>query len=207
VIAAVVLLAACESTYYSAMEKIGSHKRDILVDRIEDTQEAQEDTQQQFKDALEQYRSIVQFDGGNLQSMYNKLNSEFEDSESAAQGITDHIDSVENVAEDLFAEWNQELKLYTSSSLRREMQSRLTSTKREYSQMLAAMRKAEKSTVPVLNSMRYQVLYLNNSLNIRVIASIKGELAAIDSDVSRLIANMQKSIDESNRFIEKIKDQ
>ena len=201
------LLAACESTYYSAMEKIGSHKRDILVDRIEDTQEAQEDTQQQFKDALEQYRSIVQFDGGNLQSMYNKLNSEFEDSESAAQGITDHIDSVENVAQALFTEWNEELKLYTSSSLRREMQSKLTTTKREYSQMLAAMRKAEKSTVPVLNSMRDQVLYLKHSLNARAIASIKGELAAIDSDVSRLIANMQKSIDESNRFIAKIKDQ
>jgi sugar-specific transcriptional regulator TrmB len=189
------------------MESIGSHKRDILVDRIEDTQEAQQDTQEQFKDALEQYRSIVQFDGGDLQSMYNKLNSEFEDSESAAQGITDHIDSVENVAEDLFAEWNEELKLYTSSSLRREMQSKLTSTKREYSQMLAAMRKAEKSTVPVLNSMRDQVLYLKHSLNARAIASIKGELAAIDSDVSRLIANMQKSIDESNRFIAKIKDQ
>lgn len=189
------------------MESIGSHKRDILVDRIEDTQEAQEDTQQQFKDALERYRSIVQFDGGDLQSMYNKLNSEFEDSESAAQGITDHIDSVENVAEDLFAEWNEELKLYTSASLRREMQSKLTTTKREYSQMLAAMRKAEKSTVSVLNSMRDQVLYLKHSLNARAIASIKGELAAIDSDVSRLIANMQKSIDESNRFIAKIKDQ
>jgi hypothetical protein len=207
VIAAVVLLAGCESTYYSAMESIASHKRDILVDRIEDTQEAQEDTQQQFKDALEQYRSIVQFDGGDLQSMYDKLNSEFEDSESAAQGITDHIDSVENVAEALFTEWNEELKLYTSSSLRREMQSKLTTTKREYSQMLAAMRKAEKSTVPVLNSMRDQVLYLKHSLNARAIASIKGELAAIDSDVSRLIANMQKSIDESNRFIAKIKDQ
>jgi hypothetical protein len=37
VIAAVVLLVGCESTYYSAMESIGSHKRDILVDRIEDT--------------------------------------------------------------------------------------------------------------------------------------------------------------------------
>jgi hypothetical protein len=73
--------------------------------------------------------------------------------------------------------------------------------------MLAAMRKAEKSTVPVLNSMRDQVLYLKHSLNARAIASIKGELAAIDSDVSRLIANMQKSIDESNRFIAKIKDQ
>ncbi|MFQ3323218.1 MAG: hypothetical protein ACI90U_001034 [Pseudomonadales bacterium] len=58
-VAALVLLAGCESTYYSAMESIGSHKHDILVDRIEDTQEAQEDTQEQFKDALEPYRSIV----------------------------------------------------------------------------------------------------------------------------------------------------
>jgi hypothetical protein len=206
-IAAVVLLLGCESTYYSAMESIGSHKRDILVDRIEDTQEAQEDTQEQFKDALEQYRLIVQFDGGDLQSMYNQLNSEFEDSESAARGITDHIDSVEKVANALFSEWNDELKLYTSSSLRREMQAKLTSTKREYSQMLTAMRKAEKSTVPVLNSMRDQVLYLKHSLNARAIASIKGELAGIDSDVSQLIANMQKSIDESNRFIANIKAQ
>jgi septation ring formation regulator EzrA len=139
--------------------------------------------------------------------MYNQLNSEFEDSESAAQGITDHIDSVEKVANALFSEWNDELKLYTSSSLRREMQAKLTSTKREYSQMLTAMRKAEKSTVPVLNSMRDQVLYLKHSLNARAIASIKGELAGIDSDVSQLIANMQKSIDESNRFIANIKAQ
>lgn len=48
-IAALVLLIGCESTYCSAMESIGSHNRDILVDRIGDTQEAQQDTQEQFK--------------------------------------------------------------------------------------------------------------------------------------------------------------
>ncbi len=201
------VLVGCESTYYSAMESLGSHKREILVDRIEDTQEAQEDTQEQFKDALEQYRSVVQFDGGDLQTMYDKLNSEFEDSEEAAQAITDHIDSVENVAEDLFAEWEQELDLYSSAKLRREMQSKLTTTKREYSQMLKAMRKAEASTKPVLDSMRDQVLYLKHSLNARAIASIKGELATIDAEVNKLIAQMQSSIDESNRFIAKIKNQ
>ncbi len=207
VLLAVVALAGCESTYYSAMEKLGSHKRDILVDRIEDTQEAQEDTQQQFKDALEQYRSVVEFDGGDLQEMYNKLNAEFEDSEAAAADITDHINSVENVAEDLFDEWSAELELYTSSSLRREGQSKLNATKRQYSQMLSAMRKAERSTKPVLDSMRDQVLYLKHSLNARAIASIKGELSTINSNVSRLIADMQKSIDEANRFIANIKAQ
>lgn len=200
-------LSGCESTYYSAMEKLGSHKRDILVDRIEETQEAQQETQQQFKDALEQYQSVVQFDGGDLQKMYNQLNSEFEDSESAAEDIKEHIDSVEDVAEDLFAEWEMELDLYTSAALRREGQSKLTATKRQYAQMLKAMRKAESSTKPVLDSMRDQVLYLKHSLNAKAIASIKGELASINADVSRLIADMQTSIDEANRFIEQIKTQ
>ena len=203
----ILLLSGCESTYYSAMEKLGSHKRDILVDRIEETQEAQQDTQQQFKDALEQYQSVVQFDGGDLQKMYNQLNSEFEDSESAAEDIKEHIDSVEDVAEDLFEEWETELTLYTSASLRREGQNKLTATKRQYAQMLKAMRKAESSTKPVLDSMRDQVLYLKHSLNAKAIASIQGELASINADVSRLIADMQTSIDEANRFIEQIKTQ
>ena len=46
-------LLGCESAYYSAWEKVGVYKRDILVDRIEDTRTAQEDAQEQFRDALE----------------------------------------------------------------------------------------------------------------------------------------------------------
>lgn len=37
------LLVGCETAYYNAWEKVGVHKRDILIDRIEDTQEAQQD--------------------------------------------------------------------------------------------------------------------------------------------------------------------
>lgn len=201
----VVLLAGCESTYYSAMESMGSHKRDILVDRIEDTQEAQQETQQQFKDALDQYRSVVDFDGGDLQSMYEKLNAEFEDSEDAAEDIREHIESVEHVADALFEEWSEELKLYSSSKLRREGESKLKATKRQYAQMLKAMHKAQDSTEPVLNSMRDQVLYLKHSLNAQAIAAIKGELATIDSNVTKLINDMQVSIDEANRFIANMK--
>jgi hypothetical protein len=75
-----IMLSGCETAYYNAWEKVGVHKRDLLVDRIEDTQDAQEDTQEQFKDALEQYRAVVNFDGGDLEKLYNKLNSEYEDS-------------------------------------------------------------------------------------------------------------------------------
>ncbi len=50
------MVAGCQSTYYSAMEKAGIHKRDIMVDRIEDTQSAQEQAQEQFQSALEQFQ-------------------------------------------------------------------------------------------------------------------------------------------------------
>ena len=63
------ILSACESSYYGAMEQFGVHKRDILIDRIEEAQEAQEEGQEQFKDALEQFRSVVSFDGGELEEV------------------------------------------------------------------------------------------------------------------------------------------
>ena len=36
VITTVLMLASCSSAYYSAMEKVGIHKRDIMVDRVVD---------------------------------------------------------------------------------------------------------------------------------------------------------------------------
>lgn len=45
------LLSGCQSAYYSAMETVGVHKREIMVDRVEEATEAQQDAQQQFTSA------------------------------------------------------------------------------------------------------------------------------------------------------------
>ena len=58
-IACVLLVGACESTYYGVQEKFGNLKNDILVDRVEDAMEAQEDAKEEFKDALEQFEAVV----------------------------------------------------------------------------------------------------------------------------------------------------
>ena len=39
----ILLVSGCETAYYSAMEQVGVHKRDILVDRVDEASEAQED--------------------------------------------------------------------------------------------------------------------------------------------------------------------
>lgn len=198
-------LAGCESTYYNAMEKVGFHKRDILIDRIEEVQEAQQDGQEQFKSALEQFKAVVDFDGGELESLYNQLNDEYQDSVEAADTISNRVDSVESVAEALFDEWQEELTQYSNGKLRRDSERQLQDTQRQYKRLIAAMRRAEKSIEPVLGTFKDNVLYLKHNLNARAINSLKGELNSVNNDVSSLLASMQKSIDESDAFITQLR--
>lgn len=204
-ITATISISGCESTYYNAMEKVGVHKRDILVDRVGEAKEAQKDAQKQFKDALSEFRSVVSFEGGDLESHYNRLNSEFEDSETTAQDLTSRIDKVESVAEALFDEWQDELKLYTNDRLRSDSANKLQATKRQYTSLIKSMRRAEKSVDPVLNALRDNVLYLKHNLNASAIGALKGELAGIDRDVQQLLGAMETAINESDAFIKQLK--
>ncbi len=200
--AVLILLAGCESVYYDTMEQFGIHKREILIDRIEDAQDAQEDGQEQFKDALEQFQAVVNFDGGDLEVVYNKLNDEYEDSEEAAETIRERVEQVEDVAEDLFDEWTAELEQYSNAALRRDSERQLRETRRRYERLISSMRRAEQTIDPVLASLKDNVLYLKHNLNARAIASLKGELSTVNQDVENLITAMQRAIAESNAFIE-----
>ncbi|MFT5208547.1 MAG: hypothetical protein ACI9CE_000261 [Flavobacterium sp.] len=148
------LVSACESTYYDALEKVGIHKREIMIDRIEEAQDAQEEGQEQFKNALEQFQTALNFDGGDLERVYNTLNTEYEDSVSAAENISSKIDGVESVSDALFSEWEGELQAYTSASLKRDSERKLQETRRQYERLMKAMRKAERTIDPVLSSLK-----------------------------------------------------
>jgi len=200
------ILSACESVYYDAMEKVGVHKREIMIDRIEAAQEAQEEGQQQFKDALEQFQTVLNFDGGDLEDVYKQLNSEYEDSVAAAENITTKIDSVASVSDALFSEWEGELAEYTSANLRRDSERQLKETRRQYERLMRAMRRAERTIDPVLSSLKDNVRYLKHNLNARAIASLKGELGNVNDDVERLIAAMQSAINESNSFVNQLRE-
>jgi len=199
--AAIVLLTACQSAYYGAMERLGVAKRDIMVDRVEEAQDAQQEGQEQFQNALEQFRSVVNFDGGDLQQVYDRLDAEFQRSERAADRIRDRIEAVEDVADALFDEWEDELDLYTNQQLRRDSEQQLRATRDRYDQLARAMQRSEATLDPVLDSLRDNVLYLKHNLNARAIASIRGELDTIDADVDELMAAMEAAIAESDRFI------
>lgn len=194
-------LLGCESTYYKTMETMGYHKRDIMVDRVEDARDAQEEAKEQFESALEKFSSVLGFKGGSLQEKYDQLKAEYEESDARAAAVRKRITAVEDVAEDLFAEWQEELNQYTSSSLKRSSARKLRDTKKRYAQLIGAMKRAERKIDPVLDAFQDQVLYLKHNLNAQAIASLQSELASIETDVARLIKEMEASIREADKFI------
>ncbi len=193
--------AGCESAYYGAMEKVGFHKRDILVDRVEAAADAQEEAKQEFENAFEQFASVVRVPASELRSTYDRLNAAFEDAEARAEEVHERVEAVESVSEALFEEWEDELEMIGNRELRASSSRQLRQSRQRYTSLMAAMRRAEGRMDPVLNTFRDYVLYLKHNLNAQAIASLEGELGGIQSDVSVLVRDMEAAISEARSFV------
>jgi chromosome segregation ATPase len=187
--------------YYAGLEKVGIPKRDLLARRVEGARDAQEETKQQFADALERFRATVHVEGGELEKRYDELRGELEASEKRSQRLKDKVDDVADVAEALFDEWEDELDQYKSPALRASSERRLAETKRAYTPMIKAMRRAQHSVEPVLDAFRDVVLALKHQLNARAVTSIRGELAGVEREVDALMREMNASIREASEFL------
>jgi len=195
------LLVGCRSTYYSVWETFGKHKRDLLRDNVEQVRDDQQAAAEQFKDALTRLKELTGFKGGDLEKIYDRLNADYKSSEAKAATVRDRIHKVEQVAGDLFKEWEQEIGSIQNPNLRASSRSKLTETKAKYESLHTAMVRAERSMQPVLTQFRDHVLYLKHNLNAQAIGALKGEVGTIESDVSALLKEMNRAIAEADAFI------
>ena len=197
------LLGGCSSLYYSTMEKLGIEKRDILVDRVEEARDAQDEARDTFRSSLARFQNVVDTPDTALKAKYEEIRDAYEDSQDVAEEVRDRIDGVESVSEALFEEWEDELDLYQSASLRRTSARQLAQTRTQYQRLIDRMHQAEDRMDPVLQAFEDQVLFLKHNLNAQAIGALENELVRIRSDVDSLIHNMERAIAESEAFIQR----
>jgi len=200
----ILLLAGCQTAYYNALEEFGFHKRDLLVGRVQDAQDSQAAAKEQFESALAAFQSVVDVDGGELETQYEQLNAEYEGSELRAEAVSDRIDAVEGVADALIDEWYAELDQYSDPDLRADSERSLEATQERYELLMDAMYRAEGSMEPVLATLRDQVLVLKHNLNAQAIASLRGERTTVEADVAALVADMEAAIREAETFLAEV---
>lgn len=199
------LVTGCQSVYYGAMGKMGTHKRDILVDRVEEGKEAQENAKAQFASAFEEFVAVSNVELGDLKTAYERLQDSFDRSEKRTKAVWDRIDSIKSVSRALFKEWEAELAQYTNQELRRTSQDQMNQTKILYSKLIDAMEGAAQKMDPVLSAFRDQTLFLKHNLNAQAIAALNKTTLGMRSEVDSLIRQMSRSIEEANSFITKMR--
>lgn len=198
------LTTGCKSASNAFWEKMGYEKRDLLVSDVKKARDEQNKAKEEIKTTMQRFKEVTNFQGGELESKYNKLKAAYDDAESRAGKVSGRIENVEKTAGDLFEEWEEELAQYTDPQLRSLSRERLTETKSKYQELITVMRQAESKMKPVLAAFNNHVLFLKHNLNAAAISSLQGTAATIDQEVSRLIADMEASIKEANDFISSI---
>lgn len=200
----ILMVAGCQNAYYATMEKVGVHKRDILVDRVQDAQASQQEAQQQFKSALEQLTELIQFEGAGLEQQFRKTEQQYQACNAAAADVSKRINAIESVAAALFKEWQDELDQYTNAKLKQDSAKKLADTERRYKSLLSSMRKAEQKMTPVLNALKDNTLYLKHNLNAQAIGALQSEFQSIKQDIESLLSEMNTAIAQSSQFIESL---
>lgn len=194
-------ISGCSTAYYTAMEKIGKEKRHILIDNVEDVQESQTKAREEFKDALTKIKELYAFDGGELETFYDQLKDSYEECDSRANQIEKRINDVEQVAGDLFKEWEQEITQINDVRLKNSSKRSLRDAKIKYQKLETVMNTSTKGMYPVLAKLKDYVLYLKHNLNAKAVGSLSSEVVSIETDVARLVKDMTASIKEAQNFI------
>ena len=196
-----VLLLGCQTTYYAMWEKMGKEKRHLLRDQVENSRNDQQKASEAFKDALTRLKEIYGLEGGDLENMYNRLSDEYENCQERAEIIDDRIAKIQRIASDLFAEWRQEIDQIQNPKFRSQSARKLKATQSRFANLESTLLIARRRMNPVLANLKDYVLYLKHNLNAQAIGSLKGEAASIETDVDRLVRDIQRSIKEADAFL------
>jgi len=197
----ILLFTGCKSTYYKTMRTLGKEKRDILVSRIKDAKKDQDQTKKQLQTTMESFQALTGFKGGSLEKSYKRLNSDYESAASQAGKLHDKIQSIDQVSNDLFKEWQGEINDLDNVKLKSQDLVMLRNAKTRQATYMRAMRSTEDQIAPVLKAFQDQVLFLKHNLNSRAIGSLKTTSAVLQSDVAGLIKSIDASSQEADKLI------
>lgn len=192
---------ACSTLYYESWELLGKEKRDLLRSSFVGMVGDQEEAAETFQTALERVKGLTGFDGGDLEREYDRLKDAYEDADGSAKDIDARIGDIEEIAADLFEEWEREIATITTPSLAQSSRTKLRESKARYEKAHGTMVSTRERMAPVLSVLNDHVLYLKHNLNAQAVGALTGSMSGVESDVAALQASIEASIREAQEFV------
>ena len=90
------------------------------------------------------------------------------------------------------------------ASLKSRSRAMLRDAQLRQKQYMTAMHATERKMQPVIRAFHDQVLFLKHNLNARAIKSLKTTLTKMDKEVEVLVADIERSMKESDVFVQSL---
>jgi hypothetical protein len=123
---------------YWPLEKYNRH---TLVQPIKYANKKQQQTKHQLHTTMESFQALTGFQGGSLEKSYKRLNSDYESAASQAGKLHDKIQSIDQVSNDLFKEWQGEINAMDNGKLKSQDTVMLRNAKSRQASYMRAMRR------------------------------------------------------------------
>lgn len=199
------LTTGCTSIYNATMENVfGYEKRELFKESVTALQSEQKDAQKEFQDALTRLKQLYGFQGGELESVYEKVKDAYDRCDGEAKAVHTRIGKMEDLAQSMFNEWEKEIGQYSNPNLAATSREQWRGTKARYAELSRTVRDAEAAMQPVLSQLKDNVLFLKHNLNASAIGTLQGEATNIQKQIEALLVRMNASIAASDKFIQSL---
>ncbi len=196
------MLGCRTGAYYSAMDKVGYERREILADRLQDARASQLEAKEQLGRALSSLRRIDTVPVSGLEDLHADLKHQAGDTKDALNDLRSNIASVDSVARSMFSQWGDDLARINDDTVRRQSAAKMRETQQDYNQLSASLRDTEHRLANVVPALQDQVIVLETSLRAGIRPGKTATLQEVRDQVSSLIEDLQGSIDRTQHFID-----
>lgn len=198
------LMLSCSTIYYNFWETMGKEKRDLLQSNMRSAQEEQTEVKDKFESTLSKIRHEYSFKEGDLEETYDELKSDYEEALDKKEALSSRIDKVDDLAEDLFDEWEDEADELNNKKYRSESKKKLKRTQKRFTTSLKSMRDVEAKLESVLSKFKDRVVYLKHNLNAKMIGNFRNEFKNIEKEMRGLMKEINASNKKAESFIREL---
>lgn len=175
-----------------------------LVSDVEDSRQALQVTKEQIQSTLDAANAIGQPEGGNLQSDFQRLDREVEQSGEKAEEFRKSVASMDKTGNTYFANWAKQLDQFKTEAFRSRSEARLEETRGRYVQVLTTMQQAKEKFNPFAEKLHDLMLYLNFNLNREGVAAMRNSVDELRSEAVGLYTVIDTAVQEADGFSQSI---
>lgn len=188
-----------------AVAQQGVKQTERLVKRADDAVKEIGETKAQIHTTLGIYNALMGGTGPDATKLYSDLQKSAASSQKKRADVTKRGDEMEQEAHKFFEEWSASIAGISSESLKSRSMERLSKTRGEFGEILAAGRKAGSEFDLFMAALRDQIVYLGHDLNPSGIASLSEDATKLNVQAEAMLERVDAVTATIERYADSLR--